>query len=538
MQGTNGPLGHLGKEIYRWAGVALTSALMGGFAHGFSQYQVVELPVFGGGDITTATAVNDLGHVVGYGRIPDPDGQIAQGVYRGFFWTGTYKTIIPANGGNSSYALDINNSDQVVGYREQLNLSINQLRNRAFLWFPNSSQVHSIPNLGASDLMDASANAINDHGLVAGTSSAVSAPGNWRAFRYQFGGNTTPLPFPASEAIRNSYGYGVSPDGQIVGTYETLIPSVGNYEERGFSYASHASVNLGKWFPSFLVSYETSAVDVNTAGVIVGQARIDSNTFRAVRQTVAGTWIGIPLLSGVGSDPVDDSNVAHSINTDGDIVGNSEIGNTNRRAFILELGRGVGTPVDLNTRIPIGSGWVLQDARNISDLGYIVGVGLKGGVQRGFLLRPIVTIEGTITLEDWNPLPTGQKVTIELRDPITNTLVESKLVTLNGSGGYSFTTQKLGAYKLVAKAWHWLSDREPTLTLNGDRSGVDFILPNGDCDNDNTVSVFDYDVLSAAFDSVKNGPSWDARADLDGDETVTVFDYDILSTNFDRDGLD
>ena len=56
---------------------------------------------------------------------------------------------------------------------------------------------------------------------------------------------------------------------------------------------------------------------------------------------------------------------------------------------------------------------------------------------------------------------------------------------------------------------------------------------NGDIDGDNSVTVFDYDRLSAAFDASAGDAGYDAAADLDGDGTVSVFDYDILSRNFD-----
>ena len=56
------------------------------------------------------------------------------------------------------------------------------------------------------------------------------------------------------------------------------------------------------------------------------------------------------------------------------------------------------------------------------------------------------------------------------------------------------------------------------------------------CDGDNAVTVFDYNMLSAAFDSVPGSPNWNSNADLDGDKVVTVFDYNILSANFDKTG--
>ena len=56
---------------------------------------------------------------------------------------------------------------------------------------------------------------------------------------------------------------------------------------------------------------------------------------------------------------------------------------------------------------------------------------------------------------------------------------------------------------------------------------------NGNIDTDESITVFDYDVLSSAFDTNEGDAGFDPRADLDQDGSVTVFDYDILSQNFD-----
>ena len=80
-----------------------------------------------------------------------------------------------------------------------------------------------------------------------------------------------------------------------------------------------------------------------------------------------------------------------------------------------------------------------------------------------------------------------------------------------------------------------------TVTLN------QLILPNGDIDNDNSITIFDYSVLSDYFDLNSSVSNWFTtgsngaapyQADLDGDDAVTVFDYIILSTNFDQTGVD
>src|SRR3712207_9335136 len=43
---------------------------------------------------------------------------------------------------------------------------------------------------------------------------------------------------------------------------------------------------------------------------------------------------------------------------------------------------------DLNTVLPVNSGWILTDATGINDRGQIVGHGLFNGQTRAFLLTP------------------------------------------------------------------------------------------------------------------------------------------------------
>jgi len=47
-----------------------------------------------------------------------------------------------------------------------------------------------------------------------------------------------------------------------------------------------------------------------------------------------------------------------------------------------------GQPADLNDLIPIGAGWVLEYAFDVSDDGLIVGTGTLGGEPHAFLLTP------------------------------------------------------------------------------------------------------------------------------------------------------
>jgi hypothetical protein len=73
-----------------------------------------------------------------------------------------------------------------------------------------------------------------------------------------------------------------------------------------------------------------------------------------------------------------------------------------------------------------------------------------------------------------------------------------------------------------------------------------FVLKNGDCDRDDTVSILDYLAVSAYYEKDNSDPNWSVddpntgttmeKTDLDGDNTISILDYIILSTNYEAAG--
>jgi hypothetical protein len=55
-----------------------------------------------------------------------------------------------------------------------------------------------------------------------------------------------------------------------------------------------------------------------------------------------------------------------------------------------------GVVTDLNSQLPKGSGWVLERAFAINDNGEVAGVGTLNGAPHAFLLKPTVTVSGTV----------------------------------------------------------------------------------------------------------------------------------------------
>jgi probable HAF family extracellular repeat protein len=199
---------------------------------------------------------------------------------------------------------------------------------------------------------------INDGGVVVGF---ALTPSGTRAFRQRPG-----LP---AEDLGNFGGpyavaFGINSAGVIVGEAREAGPVF-----RAFRYDGvlHALAPLAGSF--------ARAAAINTAGVIVGYSSSTSGSLHAARwrsDTVVddlGT-LGGPTSSGLG------------INAAGDIVGHADVAPMQPHAFVFKDDQ----MIDLNTMIDDQSGWVLQAAYAINDNGVIVGEGKLNGTRRAFRL--------------------------------------------------------------------------------------------------------------------------------------------------------
>ncbi len=54
----------------------------------------------------------------------------------------------------------------------------------------------------------------------------------------------------------------------------------------------------------------------------------------------------------------------------------------------------------------------------------------------------------------------------------------------------------------------------------------------GDANNDNIVSVLDFNILKPTFGRGIGDPSYDARADFTNDQIVNINDFNLLKGNF------
>jgi len=144
------------------------------------------------------------------------------------------------------------------------------------------------------------------------------------------------------------------------------------------------------------------------------------------------------------------------------------------------------------------------------------------------------TVAGKLVLGD-HYYPSGKVVTVQVV-AADGTVEDTQNVTVGAIGYYAFDTASRGVKTIKFKGTHWLTRAVADVDLDAGADTVGPELINGDIDGDDSITVFDYDRLSQAFDARPSDANWDADADLDGDSEVTVFDYDILSRNFDLSG--
>lgn len=374
-----------------------------------------------GGATSFARGVNERGDVVGYS---DSTGNT---VIHAFVWTSGVMTDLGTLGGHSSYAYGINGMGSIVG-----SASTNPVdkRQRAFIY-----RGGVMTDLGALGGATSQALGINDLEEVVG--SADTDP----VFAY-----------PHGFLWKND----VMTDLQTLGGHFSVAFDVSNASRvvgTGF-LAGDANNHAFRWnTPGPMVDLGTlggtrsAATAINNTNTVVGYANTAGGAEHAfVRAAAAATNTDLGTLGGTQSQ-------AWSINNSGTIVGFSKLaGDAVTHAFIST---GVGM-TDLNTQLPPASGWVLTEARGISNGGLIVGVGDHNGATHAFLMTPsplvgVDTPSPSLAFAGAYPNPTNGRAQLTFSVPARGS-VELALFDLGGRRVKSLVDGELGAGSHVV-AW-------------------------------------------------------------------------------------
>ena len=249
--------------------------------------------------------------------------------------------------------------------------------NRAFAYTP-ATGMQSLGTLGGSQ---SQALAINDVGDIVGSSDTAGNAAS-RAFIYRNGamsllGGT----FGGTNSAANALNSGQ----EVVGWASTA----GNATVHAFFYSGGTMTDLGT------LGTSSEALAVNDAR---GSGRaIDPRIRRPSRVLLpGGVMRDLGTLGGTNSEATGLNAVFSQV------VGTSDITGGGTHAFLYEH----GTMTDLNSRLPAGSGWVLEAATAIDDSGEIVGWGRHNGLRHAYRLSAAGNACGSL---GWCPLAGGQQ---------------------------------------------------------------------------------------------------------------------------------
>jgi probable HAF family extracellular repeat protein len=289
-----------------------------------------------GGNYSQAFGINASGQVVGYSVTA---GSSTAGASQDAFLYsgGTMTDLGTLPGGSESIAYGINASGQIVG--DSITASTGYWH--AFLYSDGTM----------TDLGPGGANAINDSGQAVGGlgSDLLFAFSYWNGITTDIGVFFTGTYADASEAE------GINASGQVMGFLQ-FTP----YATHAFLYSGGHMTDLGT-----LGESNSVAKGINAGGQVVGYA-----------YTAGQAELAFLYSDGTMTDL--GPGAAYGINDSGQIVG----GESNGDAFLYSN----GSMIDLNSLLPAGSGWQLEDATAINDSGQIVGYGTIGGQTHAFLM--------------------------------------------------------------------------------------------------------------------------------------------------------
>ena len=301
--------------------------------------------------------------------------------------------------------IDLNDQGQIVLLRTG-----GGFPSRSFLW--EDGEATNLFRFG-SGFVRHEASGINEDGVISGSSWGNGFPaaawqwsdgsftavgtlggGNSTAFGLNENGKQTGWSYPPGPNFfayiwdgADSVNLGTLPGGNWSnGDRINDLDQVAGYGTSTFSREPHAAiaeVETGMHSLGTLGGLRSQPLAINNAGQIIGSAHTgaEANGFWLQRAFVwkAGVMTELSPLEG------DLQSFGWDINEAGLVVGESRPGTAFEGRAVQWVGRRV---VDLNDRIPPGSGWLLTRARAVNDSGWILGEGLLGGEPATFLLTP------------------------------------------------------------------------------------------------------------------------------------------------------
>jgi len=316
------------------------------------RYTITDLGTLGGTN-SMGTHINNLGQVVGTSCLPN-------GVLHTFFYDGATVRDLGSLDGHDTVAYDINDKSQIVGISY---VSQDQgIYEHAFLW-----ENETMHDLNINTWQMSSASGINNSSQIVGV-AVLKESGLHPVFWTE---NT----IGEFNQIIGDFG-GINNQGQLIGSYY-----LGGDRTHAFFAENNTLWNLGT-----LGGKDSIAQAINNEGQVIGYSYIlsDDETQHPF------LWDKNSGMQDLGFPVGCTTAVACGINDLGQVVGYAGNQKDDPYAdpycgFLYENGNNL----NLNTLIDPNSGWTLQTASDINNLGQITGYGDLDGLQHAFLLTPV-----------------------------------------------------------------------------------------------------------------------------------------------------
>lgn len=308
------------------------------------QYQVTDLGSLGG-MYAEAVSVNNKGQVVGTYSLPD-EGHRAFVYANGQTWLQE-----PIGWSNNTYGRRINENGDVL---TTLGLLVDgQLLRSPSIYTDNMLGVNNQRQFTGGSLLPG---IVFPHAYIASASpddpSNIVDLGTLEALHsWRDGGS--------------SHGADINDAGQVAGNSSTE----NGWVYHAFLYTDGRMTDLGT-----LSGGESYAHALNQSGQVTGQSDQQAFIYRQGRMT------GLGMLAG------DTFSVGYGINDQGHVVGQSGMQNGEASAFLFSDGQMRALDELL---APESAGWALTSAKDINDLGVIVGMGYLNGEARAFMATPV-----------------------------------------------------------------------------------------------------------------------------------------------------
>lgn len=348
-------------------------------------YEITSLGTLGGAT-SSALDVNNNRQVTGNSLVTSDPGATGS-LLRAYNWSPTTGPMVhlgalpDATTNRFARGYAINDSGVVVG-------EFNNDASRAFVYDPLVGAMTGLTRL-AGDNDRGVAHDINNAGVIVGISSNGSVN---RATKWT-GGVAADLGTIAGTPTATGRAWAINQNGAAAGLSTNSDGTSQATLWHGGSIVNLTSLGDGTRFSQAFGLNDSSVVvgsssTGQTVGELIGSSSTTSITRAFVWQGGAMTELepfNLYTPANIGAT-TNYHSVAMDVNNAGLVVGNSQRIAGSAAVATLWMN---GTPIDLNTLLPAGSGWNLLSAEGISANGDIVGFGTFGGSNQAFLLTAV-----------------------------------------------------------------------------------------------------------------------------------------------------